>query len=197
MTVQNSTPFRSRDDVSSLFLVVLARFKRSGRLLDLGCNTGTDMIHAAQHGWIAEGCDFDPKVIAEANQRFRADCISNVSAYCLSVQDYLKQTPYTYDLVSSIDVLSFIPPKDMPEVLRRIGEVVKPGGMVLLRVFTPLETVVTPGPGRTHFQVGQLAKAFPNFEVIEDRQEVVQDPGHVSRPKPHEHHIEVFIAKKK
>lgn len=196
ITRQPMLKSRFEPTVKETFLTGFRLFEKPGLLADLGCNTGHALCYAAMHGWIAHGCDVDSTVIAEANKLFRQHRITNVSAYCLSLQDFLRQTPYMYDFVSSIDVLTFVPPKEMPEVLRRIGEVTKSQGIVQLRVFTPLEEIVTRGLGRTHFPKGQLVQAFPNFEIIEDLQEVLQDPGHVGRPEPHEHHVEVFVAKK-
>ena len=40
-----------------------------GRALDLGCGTGTQSIHLAQHGWKVVGVDFSPKAIALAREK--------------------------------------------------------------------------------------------------------------------------------
>lgn len=191
-----STPFRSRADVSPLFRSVFQRFEAPGRLLDLGCNTGRELSYAAQHGWIAEGCDTDAQAIVEARQRFVEERTTNVSAYILSIQECLQQTPYRYTLVSSIDVLSFLSPQDVRAVLHGIDTVLKPGGIVLLRVFTTLEPVVTKRPDRTFFEAGHIAQAFPAYGVLENYRGRFADPGHVGRPEPHEHHVEVFVAQK-
>jgi SAM-dependent methyltransferase len=41
----------------------------SGRALDLGCGSGTNVIYLARHGWEAVGVDFSPVAIAQARQK--------------------------------------------------------------------------------------------------------------------------------
>ncbi len=41
----------------------------SGRALDLGCGTGTNVRYLAEHGWKATGLDFVPSAIARARRR--------------------------------------------------------------------------------------------------------------------------------
>ena len=165
-------------------------------MLDLGCNVGTDIIYAAKHGWVADGCDIDSDAIHRANQLFRLNHVTNIAAYHMRIQDCLEETTYEYDFVTCIDVLSFIPPDQITSVLRGIGRVTKPGGTIVLRVFTTREGVVTKRPDRTFFRRGRLAYAFASWKVIRDEFGVNQDPGHVGRPTPHQHHVEVFVAKK-
>lgn len=191
-----STPFRSRSEANPVFVELFRIFKKPGRLLDLGCNAGTDILYAAQHGWIAQGCDVDADAIAAANERFFRERTTNVSAFRLSIQECLAQTPYQYDLVMAVDVLTFLSRQDMPSVLAGIQRVVKPGGFVLLRVFTNLEQVVTHRPDRTFFETDELATAFAGWEMRCAKRARFQDPGHVGRPEPHVHDVEVFIAQK-
>jgi cyclopropane fatty-acyl-phospholipid synthase-like methyltransferase len=47
-----------------------------GRLLDLGCGTGTHSIYLAQKGYSVVGVDFSPKAIALARQKARQAGIS-------------------------------------------------------------------------------------------------------------------------
>ena len=47
----------------------LARGRRPGRVLDLGCGTGSDVIYLASLGWEAVGVDFAPEAIATARSR--------------------------------------------------------------------------------------------------------------------------------
>ena len=194
--VKPSTPFRSRNSVNPLFQYALKAFRKPGRLLDLGCNTGTDIIHAAKYGWIAEGCDIDTAAIAFAKQSFAEQNLTNVAVHPVSIQDFLKQTTSAFDMVAAIDVLSFIPPNDMLYIYKRIGEIVKPGGLVVLRVFTTLECIVTRRPDRTFFDQCDLECGFPKFSILLDQWEVFNDRGHVGRPEFHQHHVEVFIARK-
>ena len=42
-----------------------------GRVLDLGCGTGTNVITLAEHGWEAAGVDFVPGAIRQARQKAR------------------------------------------------------------------------------------------------------------------------------
>lgn len=191
-----STPFRSRGKVNPIFQGIVDRINKPGRVLDLGCNTGTDIIYATQQGWTAEGCDIDAEAIAEANRFISDHCLSHVWARAISIQDFLKVASLGYDLVTAIDTLHHIPPQEMSDVLKSIGEIVSPGGIVLLRVFTILECIVTQRPDRTFFDQCDLESAFSTFKILRDRWTVFNDPGHVGRPKFHQHHVEVFIAQK-
>jgi len=41
----------------------------TGRALDVGCGTGTNVIYLAQHGWQATGVDFAPNAIRQAQKQ--------------------------------------------------------------------------------------------------------------------------------
>jgi SAM-dependent methyltransferase len=44
-------------------------YDQSGRVLDLGCGTGTSSIYLAQQGWHVVGVDFSPKAIELAQDK--------------------------------------------------------------------------------------------------------------------------------
>lgn len=52
-------------------LLAFLQERPAGRVLDLGCGTGTNLIHLAGRGWQATGVDFVPAAIARARQKAR------------------------------------------------------------------------------------------------------------------------------
>lgn len=195
-STNTSTPTVSRAKVDSLFLNGLEKFSKPGIVLDLGCGNGTNVIYAAEHGWKAHGCDIDENAIVEAQRCYSEKLLLNVDVCTIPIQQYVKHSALRYDLVTCIDALSFISPEEIPEVLRLIGERLNPGGIVVLRVFTRLECIVKQGADSTFFDEGELRQNFSGFNIIMDRTRFLEDPGHEGYPKPHQHHVEEFIAQK-
>lgn len=55
-------------------IVALVELERlsPGKVLDLGCGSGTNVVYLAEHGWQATGIDFIPKAIQKAKWKAKA-----------------------------------------------------------------------------------------------------------------------------
>lgn len=102
-------------------------FKRRGklRILDAGCGTGGLMKKLSKIGDVI-GVDFSPQAIKYA--RKRGLIVSRASI------EHLPFKNNSFDLVTIIDVIYHKQVKDDLKALKEIGRVLKPGGLLILRV---------------------------------------------------------------
>jgi len=102
------------------------------RLLDIGCGPGLYTKRLAEHGLEVTGIDFSERSIAYAKEH------DQKSEY--DVQDYLAMKyESAFDIVTLIycDYGALIP-GEREELLHRIHKALKPDGLFLFDVFTPL-----------------------------------------------------------
>lgn len=73
-----------------------------GRVLDLGCGTGTNVITLAEHGWQAKGIDFVPRAIRIARRKARRKGVMDRAEF--QVGDALSRNSFQgeYDLILDI-----------------------------------------------------------------------------------------------
>lgn len=101
-------------------------------LLDIGCGPGLYTKRFSERGLHVTGLDFSERSIAYAREHDRG------STYVL--QNYLEMTyEDTFDMVTLIwcDYGALVP-EDRRNLLNRVHKALKPGGLFLLDVFTPL-----------------------------------------------------------
>jgi 2-polyprenyl-3-methyl-5-hydroxy-6-metoxy-1,4-benzoquinol methylase len=97
-----------------------------GKILDIGCCFGF-FLHTMQHcGWETHGCDLSPVATRYAQHELG---LSNVR--CGSILD-LDYTPGSFDVITAWYVLHHLP--DPKGVLQKIYTLLKPGGIVALRL---------------------------------------------------------------
>ena len=96
---------------------------RKGRLLDVGTAAGAFLAAARARGWEAEGCEPN-RWMAEWGARQYGVAIR---AGELFDQDYPRES---FDVVTLWDVIEHTP--DPVRVVRRVGELLKPGGLVII-----------------------------------------------------------------
>ena len=109
------------------FAAALARIEtlqpQKGRLLDIGTAAGAFLAAAKGRGWEVEGCEPN-RWMAEWGSRHYG---VNIRAGELFDQDF---PPASFDVVTLWDVVEHTP--DPARVVRRIGELLKPGGLLII-----------------------------------------------------------------
>jgi len=96
-----------------------------GRLLDFGCATGNKAIALANSVKYVHGLDFSSGMIDIAKKKAEEIKIENIEFSQGTI--YKNDFPYEYfDAVVSYSVLHLL--KDLDPVLRKIHELIKPGG---------------------------------------------------------------------
>ena len=105
-------------------LAALAR-RRPVVILDAGCGTGNNLRHLARHGR-ALGVDLSEQALAFC--RSRGVAVARAELLALPFPDG------RFDCVTSLDVIYHRWVKDDAEAVREMARVLRPGGLLLLRV---------------------------------------------------------------
>jgi SAM-dependent methyltransferase len=100
-----------------------SRNGRPRRILDVGCGTGTMLLHLARYGSV-QGVDADEEAVRFCRQRG--------IEYVQRAEVPLPFEPEAFDLVTLLDVLEHV--DDDRGMLRELNRVLRPGGMLLLTV---------------------------------------------------------------
>jgi SAM-dependent methyltransferase len=103
----------------------LARYRTSGRWLDIGCGSGTLLRAAEAEGWEAVGTEIAPAVV----DAMRAQGLDAR----LGLTHELDLTSGGFDVVSAIEVLEHVPDPD--DLVAEAARLLRPGGA--LYVTTP------------------------------------------------------------
>jgi ubiquinone/menaquinone biosynthesis C-methylase UbiE len=98
-------------------------------VLDIGCGTGTQCADISNNVKQVTGIDISSKLLAIADQRKAESNNENVKFIQATVFDG-RFEPAEFDVVMAFYVLHFF--EDIVEVIRRIHELLKPGGLFIL-----------------------------------------------------------------
>lgn len=102
----------------------------NAKVLNLGCGSGEMSVLLARRGCVVDAVDPSAAAVALAEERKRASGLSNIRIKRAGVFDLAPDTRYS--AVVCVDVLEHI--EDDRAAVRRIAEVVAPGGLLLLSV---------------------------------------------------------------
>ncbi len=141
-----------------------------GRILDIGCGTGTNCLTLARLGWQAVGVDFAPLAIERANQKAAAvaDEIARVGGSVSFRQaDVTQLTPpdpdERYTLMLDLGCLNGVPPPLRADYARTVAQQAMPGALFLLYAHFPNSNRNRP-PGCTPEELDQLLGAEFHLE---------------------------------
>ena len=128
--------------------------KKSDSVLEYGCATGTTIFEIVEYVHGVSGIDISSKMI-ESAQRKAADLkiVKPVFFHATIFDERLKQG--SYDVVVAFNILHLL--EDIPKVMQRIEEVIKPGGLFIS---------VTPCMGEKKTFLGGLVSFFSRTGII-------------------------------
>ena len=99
------------------------RTRAPGRLLDVGCGAGEYVAFMRDHGWQAEGVDFDAEAVESARTRF------GVNVHSRQLEE-MKYPDAYFDAITMNHLIEHVP--DPARLLRECRRVLKPGGMAIV-----------------------------------------------------------------
>jgi SAM-dependent methyltransferase len=105
----------------------------SGRALDIGCGTGTNVRYLAEHGWQATGIDFVPAAIAQATRKMRGLPATLLVADVTRLADL--DLPGPYDLALDMGCFHSLTPEGQKGYALGLKRWLRPRGRYLLYAF--------------------------------------------------------------
>lgn len=112
-----------------------------GRVIDLGCGTGTNVLTLAARGWQATGVDFVPAAIRQARAKVRQSGLT-----VQFIQADVSRLPpglASFDLVLDIGCFHGLEPAARSMYLDQLDQILRPDGIWFLYAF--LSEKSTPG----------------------------------------------------
>jgi len=181
--VVRDSPEKLASRLPNHHLVAEAGGMEPGVVLDAGCGHGSEAIWLAASGWQVTAVDFSETALAYG--RSWADTVgSDIAGRIEWVEDDLGSwSPPSgrFDLVSCLYVHVA---GSVPEMVRRLGAGVAPGGTLLLvghRPVDPETGAPTPAAGQVQVSVEEAREALDpqewQIEVAEDRARAVAGTG--------------------
>jgi len=105
-----------------------AHLRPSDRVLELGCGTGSTALELAASAREILATDYSTAMIRIAETKSQAEGVTNLKFRSCTADDPAL-APESFDLVLALNLLHLL--DDLPAGLRRIHELVRPGGLFI------------------------------------------------------------------
>lgn len=175
------------------------RLTASASVLDLGCGAGRDTFYLAGRGHYVTAVDASKEVLEKLIERARTTGLGEkIKPIEARIEDY-PVAPFSYELVNCAHVLHFLLREKALGVLQKMKDGVKKDGYVAISTFSKNEDdyrINESLHNRGYFTREELLNLFADFEILLIDERVVNDPGHLGKPEPHEHHVLELVAQK-
>lgn len=164
------------------FTRYLKRNKIVGRALDVGCGGGRYTIVLAKAGFNVFGIDFSAAAIKVAKRRAQEEKVGGKIHFIVGNVLRLKYPKNYFDIINDDGCLHHIAKSDWPTYLQNITRVLKPDGILRVKVFSANCNYYVsnlPAKKKSHwilikgadnytyfFNKKELKELFKNFKII-------------------------------
>jgi ubiquinone/menaquinone biosynthesis C-methylase UbiE len=127
---------------------------KPGRVIDIGCGTGTNVITLANAGWKVTGVDFAPRAIKLARQKVRKFGVQ--AELLISDATKLQGIHGPFDLAFDLGCFHGIPQYGKIKYLEQLDRILASGGFWLMYGFLKPDTDQT-GTGLTEADINNIS----------------------------------------
>ncbi|HOV88813.1 MAG TPA: methyltransferase domain-containing protein [Candidatus Paceibacterota bacterium] len=184
---------------NELIQKIYHQFKANFYFLDLGCGKGRDSLFMLQNGYKVDAIDRSQENISKIEELIKINKLplSNINLYCGDIRNF-SISKNKYDIINAFNSLQFLPKRDALKIINDIKNNIKNEGYVIISSFTtsdPLYKKMSNNE-RCFFEPQELKNLFSDFNIIEYREQLIEDKGHPGSPLPHIHGMVRLIAQK-
>ncbi len=154
-------------EMPNKYLVSQRSQLKSGKVLAIADGEGRNGVWLAEQGLQVDSFDFIESAVTKA-QKLASSRGVEVNAMCSDWQSF-DWKPSEYDNVVGI-FFQFVEPEGRAEIFKKIDQVLKPGGVLILQGYSTKQMDYnTGGPGKIDhlYDADLLRNSFKNYEVID------------------------------
>ena len=157
---------------------LILKYFSPGPTADIGCGSGRDAAWLTGHGFAATGYDASEGLLAEARQRHPRVRFQQASLPSLD-----GVPPASFDNVLCETVIMHLPAQDIPASVRRLVEILKPGGALYLSWRVTEEADRRDEAGRLYgaFDPALVLDSLADADILLDEQSVSASSAQVVR----------------
>jgi SAM-dependent methyltransferase len=100
-----------------------------GRVLELGCGNGNNLLLFAEFGWDVTGVDLSSGALADARHNLEG---AGTFIECDLTRDFPIPPAALFDAILLPNVVYYLPRQDFVRILRECGQRLRPGGIMFL-----------------------------------------------------------------
>jgi cyclopropane fatty-acyl-phospholipid synthase-like methyltransferase len=154
-------------EMPNKYLVSQRAQLKSGKVLAIADGEGRNGVWLAEQGLQVDSFDFIESAVTKA-QKLASSRGVEVNAMCSDWQSF-DWKPSEYDNVVGI-FFQFVGPAERAEFFKKIDQVLKPGGVLILQGYSTKQMDYnTGGPGKIDhlYDVNLLSNSFEKYEVMD------------------------------
>ena len=154
-------------EMPNKYLVSQRSQLKSGKVLAIADGEGRNGVWLAEQGLQVDSFEFIESAVTKA-QKLASSRGVEVNAMCSDWQSF-DWKPSEYDNVVGI-FFQFVEPEGRAEIFKKIDQVLKPGGVLILQGYSTKQMDYnTGGPGKIDhlYDADLLRNSFKNYEVID------------------------------